>query len=200
MDFRYLYAVVMGKSSVRTQNYREISSRRAEAVATFREQMTDFARGELLRQLREKRPGLSQEDAAHGIGTTSKSLRKWEKGGAIRWHNAVKLGTYYEIDPSSLVIHESIADEVPDLMGALSPEPPSWLADLQTQLAAINEKLERIVGDTKAGDAADDITEGVEDLLEIEPEGDQPDADSGSSADDEPEDPEAPAQGKQPGG
>lgn len=71
--------------------------------------MADFARGQLLIQLRERRH-LSQEDAAHEIGVTAKSLRAWEHGGAIRWDNAKKVAGYYEIEAERLVTRELIED------------------------------------------------------------------------------------------
>jgi transcriptional regulator with XRE-family HTH domain len=66
------------------------TSLRADALVTLRQQMADFARAERLRDLRDARH-LSQEDAAHEIGVSVKSLRAWEKGGGIRWENALLL-------------------------------------------------------------------------------------------------------------
>lgn len=128
---------------MRTQNYRQDASRHALAVATFHEQMADFARRERLVRLREARH-LSQEDAAHGVGVTTKSLRAWEKGGAIRWHNAQKLAKFYGVEPESIVQHESTkgSGDAPDLMAFLENDTSQLdrieakLDDLLTQLAA----------------------------------------------------------------
>lgn len=84
---------------------------RTEMLRTFEQQMADQARGELLRQLREKRR-LSQEDAAHEIGVTSKSLRTWEKGGPIKWDNAKAVGLFYGVDAEELVTRELVEPAV----------------------------------------------------------------------------------------
>lgn len=94
-----------GTSTPRTKEYRKITSLHAEKLARFERQMADFARGQLLTQLREARH-LSQEDAAYEIGTTAKSLRAWEHGGPIRWDNAKKVAEFYGVEPERLVSRE----------------------------------------------------------------------------------------------
>jgi transcriptional regulator with XRE-family HTH domain len=82
-------------------------------LRTFERQMADYARGELLRGLR-KRKRLSQEDAAHEIGVTSKSLREWEHGGPIKWKNAQAVGKFYNVDAERLVtrdLEEPVEDD-----------------------------------------------------------------------------------------
>lgn len=74
--------------------------------------MADHARGEKLRRLRESRH-LSQEDAAHEIGVSAKTLRAWEKGGPIRWENAKAVAAFYEVEAVELVTRE-IPDFPPD--------------------------------------------------------------------------------------
>lgn len=79
IDYRYFNAVVDGTSTPRTPGYRKKTSLGAEKLARFERQMADYARGQLLVGLRERRH-LSQEDAAYQIGVTAKSLRAWEHG------------------------------------------------------------------------------------------------------------------------
>lgn len=110
----------MGKSTTRTTNYRQDASRRVIALATFQQQMADFARADQLVQLRERKR-LSQENAAHEIGVSAKSLRAWEHGGGIRWHNVKKLAAFYGVKPESLVVQEpDRAQPTPDLMPSLN--------------------------------------------------------------------------------
>jgi transcriptional regulator with XRE-family HTH domain len=109
------------------RHYPSNSSPNAEKLARFRRQMADFARGERLRQLREARH-LSQEDAAHEIGVSVKSVRSWEHGGGIKWENAKTAGEFYAVDPESLVTRE--------LPLEVSPE---------TRLATIERKLDLIL-------------------------------------------------------
>jgi transcriptional regulator with XRE-family HTH domain len=105
MNYRYSKQVVMRKSSPRTTNYRAGASRGPVVLATFRDQMADFARAERLRELR-KDTHLSREKVAGEIGVTTKTLYSWENGGSIRWHNAQKLAAFYGVDPESLVSRE----------------------------------------------------------------------------------------------
>lgn len=95
----------MRKSSPLTQNYRPGSSRKHLTLASFREQMADFARGERLLELR-KTTHLSRERAAMEIGVSAKTLFEWEHGGKIRWENAQKAALFYSVDPESLVTRD----------------------------------------------------------------------------------------------
>jgi len=99
--------------------------------------MADHARGEHLRKLRTELR-LSQEDAAHEIGVSTKSLRTWEKGGPIKWENAKAAARFYEVDPEELVSREP-----GDLMESLNGSPveaPS-LQRVEDQIAALREEL-----------------------------------------------------------
>lgn len=96
--------------------------------------MADYARGELLRELREARHE-SQEYVAHELGVTTKTVRVWEGGGKIRWANAKKVGKYYGRDPEELVSRE--IPDTPDLMG--SPNGNS------TQLDRIEARLDALL-------------------------------------------------------
>ena len=62
----------------------------------------EFARGELFRRLRANRH-LSQEDAAHEIGVSVKTLRRWEHDGPIKWANAERAASFYGVPPDDLV-------------------------------------------------------------------------------------------------
>lgn len=97
----------MGKSSDMSEHYRPGTSRRRGTAATFREQMTDFARGDRLLELREQRR-MSRESVAHEIGVTTKSLYEWEKrSGPIKFVNAEKLAAFYDLDdPEQLVTRD----------------------------------------------------------------------------------------------
>lgn len=111
-------------------HYPTNTSLRANRLVTFRQQMADFARAERLRDLRDARH-LSQEDAAHEIGVSVKSLRAWEKGGGIRWTNAKAVALFYGVDPETLVSRERDADDpTPDLLSTLSPVAPELVAQL----------------------------------------------------------------------
>lgn len=119
---------------MRKLNYPQNTSQYAERAASFREQMADFARGELLRELRETRH-LSQEEAAHEIGVSVKTIRAWEKGSGIRWGNAKQIGQFYGVDPNSLVAREGINGKPADI-----PDPFS-----NPQLDRIESKLDKLL-------------------------------------------------------
>lgn len=130
-----------------TKNYPQNTSLRAEKLDSFRRQMADYARGERLRELRDSRH-LSQEEAAHEIGVSVKTLRAWEKGSGIRWGNAKSVAKFYGVEPESLVEREPGA--TPDLMSDLSPSDP--------QLSARFDRLEEMLVEL-AADVADLGTE-----------------------------------------
>lgn len=117
---------------MRTSHYSPNTSHNADKLATFRQQMADFARGQRLRALRDERH-LSQEDAAHEIGVSTKALRAWEKGGKIKWPNAKAAGRFYKVDPESLVARDN--DDLPMVIAEQE----------QGQLDRIEEKLDRIL-------------------------------------------------------
>lgn len=127
----------MEKSRGRKVNYRQNGSPHTQRAASFRQQMADFARGERLRDLREGRH-LSQEEAAHEIGVSTKTVRSWEKGGGIRWANAKSAGAFYGVEPESLVTLDEDRERSPDLMAELSTNGD------QPTLSLILSKLNRI--------------------------------------------------------
>lgn len=91
--------------------------------------MADYARGDELRRLRESMR-ISQEAAGSRLGVTAKTVATWEKGGAIRWPNALKLGELYGRDPEDLVSrHDPQAAGMPVVV---------------TQLDRIEDALERL--------------------------------------------------------
>lgn len=122
----------MRKSTARTQNYRAGHSRGPVALATFRDQMADYARAEHLRELRAA-THLSREKVAAEIGVTTKTLFSWENGGKIRWPNAKKLGAFYGVDPESLV-----SREIPAAAGSVNGGQPSN-ADIDRKLDLLIE-------------------------------------------------------------
>ena len=96
--------------------------------------MADFARGQRLKELRERKHE-SQENAAYAIGVSTKSLREWEHGGKIRWENAKKLAIYYGVDPELLVSRETPEpEEEPGL-------PLSQLDRIEQMLTEIRDHL-----------------------------------------------------------
>lgn len=124
------------------RDYLPNTSPRAERLVTFRDQMADFARGERLRQLREARH-LSQEDAAHELNVSVKTVRSWEKGSGIRWPNAQAAGDFYGVDPETLIRREG-REDTPDVLSALTPDSDLLreVAGQVARLAGIVEKLE----------------------------------------------------------
>lgn len=143
---------------MRTHHYRPNTSRNADIVATFHQQMADFARGERLKALRDERH-LSQEDAAHEIGVTTRALRAWEKGGKIKWPNAKAAGAFYEVDPESLVARET--SPLPTVAGTDSAQMDRIEAEVRATSVALAgmerrlmEKLEQIARAQSLGTAA----------------------------------------------
>jgi transcriptional regulator with XRE-family HTH domain len=59
--------------------------------------MADYAKGQLLRELR-KGTRLSREKVAAEIGVTTKTLYAWENDGGIKIDNARKLAGFYGVD------------------------------------------------------------------------------------------------------
>jgi transcriptional regulator with XRE-family HTH domain len=141
----------MRKSKDGMSRYRPTPSPNAERAARFRRQMADFARGERLKGLRDARH-LSQEDAAHEIGVSVKTVRSWEKGGGIKWPNAKAAGRFYGVDAESLVSRELPVEQSPDEL-----------------LRAIDRKLNRLL-EAAGLDAEQDRGADVEPLADDVPE------------------------------
>lgn len=114
---------------------------RAEMLRNFQRQMTDYARGEMLRELREQKH-LSQEDAAHEIGVTTKTIRTWEKGGPIKWANAKLVGRFYKVNPEHLVTREGVS--VSEVAQNAGPPVPYKVADVQRAIS-MDAKLDAIL-------------------------------------------------------
>lgn len=128
-------------------------------MARFRQQMADHARGEKLKTLRNQRR-LNQEDAAHEIGVSAKTLRAWEKGGPIKWENAKAAASFYEVDAEGLVEREpgaSLKTAEPDdgdlrlEMAALRNELLGELAVVQDALAKQRSLLETVLRNQEGG-------------------------------------------------
>ncbi len=131
-------------------HYRQKTSQHAERLATFRQQMADFARAERLKELREQRH-LSQEEAAHEIGVSVKSLRAWEKGGGIRWLNAKSVAEFYGVDPESLVTREQGAEPVAP---AFANGSAATADELMTEIRALRQELLAEIGKVQTALAA----------------------------------------------
>jgi transcriptional regulator with XRE-family HTH domain len=87
----------MRKSSNSKSHYRPGTSRGGLSLVTFREQMNDFARGDILLDLRAGKR-MSRENVAHAIGVSTKSVYTWEKkSGAIKAEHAKKLAKFYGV-------------------------------------------------------------------------------------------------------
>jgi DNA-binding XRE family transcriptional regulator len=126
---------------VRQHHYPKNTSRNAEKLARFRQQMADFARGQLFTDLREGRH-LNQEDAAHEIGVSVKSLRAWEHGGKIRWPNAKRAGAFYKVDPERLVSREVPEASDESAEPGPSPDPFATNGDMPPDLRARLDRIE----------------------------------------------------------
>ena len=125
-------------------NYPQTASSQALRLATFRRQMADFARGQRLRELREKRM-LSQEDAAHEIGVSVKTVRTWEKGGGIRAANAKAAASFYGVEPQTLVRHELTGEPAEEAdLAAQVRRTYSEIAELRGELSAVRTALSRV--------------------------------------------------------
>lgn len=90
--------------------------------------MTDFARGEKLRYLREERR-LTQVEAAYESGFSDRSIRAWEHGAPIKWKHAQKYARFYGVDPESVVTR--------DLKPPVEPED---IEEIKAQLAELTAR------------------------------------------------------------
>ena len=142
----------MRKSSPRTQNFLSAGSPNALRLATFRQQMADYARGQRLRELRERKHE-SQENVAYGLGVSVKTIRSWEHGGKIRWLNAKRLGAFYGVDAESLVSREELSAE--EIGPALAGD---------DQLDRIEEKLDQVLELLRPGPVDGVVAELEEEL------------------------------------
>lgn len=93
----------MRKSSYVSRRYRPGTSTNRMQATTFRDQMAEYAKGAVLRELRAK-TGLSRERVAAEIDVTTKSLYSWENDGGIKRAHADRLAKFYGVeDPGTLV-------------------------------------------------------------------------------------------------
>ncbi|MFT4035906.1 MAG: helix-turn-helix transcriptional regulator [Patulibacter sp.] len=69
--------------------------------------MADYAKGQLLRELRAS-TGKSREQVAHELGVTTKTVYAWENSGGIKMGNAIKIADLFGVeDPATLISRES---------------------------------------------------------------------------------------------
>jgi transcriptional regulator with XRE-family HTH domain len=139
------------------KNFRPGTSRRTGTATTFRDQMSDFAKGERLRELREARH-MSREDAAHEIGVSARALYVWEtKDGPIKWANAVRAAEVYDVEPETLVSRQKLGgygeqlDRIESLLEAIAAElGVDAAAALRRRLSAAAEQHAERPADTPA--------------------------------------------------
>ena len=137
-------------------------------MARFRQQMADHARGERLRTLRTDRR-LNQEDAAHEIGVSTKTLRTWEKGGPIRWDNAKAAAEFYEVDARSLVEREpGTPIDAPDVDGDVD-QLDRIERKLDKIMVALRINEERVPSEKLAGDAVAGLLDSGQDPSKASP-------------------------------
>jgi transcriptional regulator with XRE-family HTH domain len=97
--------------------------------------------GDTIRRLRsERKPGMSQEDAARRVGVTGSMYGKWERSEAIPSpENRLALARLFDVPADTL------GYELPE---DYTPEPPEWFTraheETLTHLQTIIEKLERL--------------------------------------------------------
>lgn len=110
----------MQKSNYRQRHYRPGTSTQRGSVTTFRQQMADYAKGQVLRELR-KRDGRSRETIASELGVTTKTLYSWENDGGIKTENAKKLARLYGIEDYTTLVSrdEDAGDQLDRIEGKL---------------------------------------------------------------------------------
>lgn len=178
----------MRKSSATLPHYRHGSSQNAGSLATFREQMADYARAERLRELRRAKH-LSRERVASEIGVSTKTLYAWENGAKIKWENAQKAGAFYGVDPETLVSRASSSE------GVAGEEP-------EEQLDRIEAKLDELLDLARTIDPAaitEPLIEDVEDQAAPRASTDPAATDNGAQSDVAAGEPQAPARGTRKG-
>lgn len=103
----------MRKSSNLSRHYRPGTSRGHLSAVTFRDQMTDYARGDVLRELRAA-TGKSREKVAGEIDVTTKTLFSWEmRNGAIKPENLKRLAEFYNRPATDLASRDPEVDTPP---------------------------------------------------------------------------------------
>lgn len=132
----------MRKSTDLKSHYRPGTSRGSLSLVTFREQMTDFARGDRLLELRAKKR-MSREDVAHAIGVTTKSLYTWEKkNSGIKSDNAKQLAKFYDVPNWEDLVTRDPEATGPSSRGQVGEgfkEFRDHVADIRADIATANE-------------------------------------------------------------
>ena len=129
----------MTASSTSSRNYRPGTSRRKGTATTFRRQMSDFARGGRIRELRAA-ANLTRENLAHELGTTTKSVYSWENNGGIRKTSAETLAGFFGVPVDEVRVRE---EEVRDAIsrGPVTPPNGNALSDGELELLLRIEQL-----------------------------------------------------------
>jgi transcriptional regulator with XRE-family HTH domain len=141
----------MRKSRAKNARYRPGTWYRSGNTGTLREQMAEYARGEVLLELRHAKRK-SREDVASDLGVTAKTLWAWEKeSGGIKPENTNRLAEYYGVEPESLVTRDPADGPVPfigpgaqlaEVNGRISG--PELIKDLQADITDLDERLARV--------------------------------------------------------
>ena len=111
------------------------SSRSRGSRSTFRQQMADYAKAEVLRELAAQHPDRpTQQAIADVAGVSLRAAQDWYAGKGINFEHAKRIAAFYGVDPESLVTRD--ADEAQQAHLALKPGP-----EMQGQLDRIEAEL-----------------------------------------------------------
>jgi transcriptional regulator with XRE-family HTH domain len=132
----------MTASSTSLQNYRPGTSRKRGSTTTFRRQMSDFARGARIRELRAA-ANLTREHLAHELGTTTKSVYAWENNGGIRKSSAETVAEFFGVPVDEIRVRE---EELRDAIShGPTPRNGNALSDGELELLLRIEAMLRAV-------------------------------------------------------
>jgi transcriptional regulator with XRE-family HTH domain len=136
----------MTTSSTSRQNYRPGTSRKRGSTATFRRQMSDFARGSRIRELRAA-ANLTREHLAHELGTTTKSVYAWENNGGIRKSSAEAIAEFFGVPVDDIRVRE---EQLRDLVD--NGPPQDRLERIERVLLEIRDLLVAVTAPAEARD------------------------------------------------
>lgn len=119
----------------------------------------DPERGRRLRDTRE-RLGLTREQVRAAVGVSVESIRRWEKGGDIRWSNLVRLTGYYTRVAGEPIDPEWVQTGRVPAPATRRPSDPTEALDLLAQRV---ERLEQSVL-TRLDEALDEVGSSLGDL------------------------------------
>jgi transcriptional regulator with XRE-family HTH domain len=150
----------MRKSRAKNARYRPGTWYRSGNTGTLREQMAEYARGEVLLELRHAKRK-SREDVASDLGVTAKTLWAWEKeSGGIKPENTNRLAEYYGVEPESLVTRDPADGPVPFI------GPGAQLAEVNAKLDQVIRMLAEFQGRISGPELIKDLQADITDLDE----------------------------------